>query len=96
MSKGHNQKIPYDTLGLDGVGQWPVVMDAIVVAAAFANPGEGANLLEIGDDVLDRPFRDPDVGRAFAQAKVRIFMKEHQDMRVMGQEGPCRVAAAGL
>lgn len=72
------------------------MVNAVMVASTFPHTGEGADFLQIGNDVLHRPFRDADVSRALPQAQVRIFMKEHQDMRVVGQEGPRRMGPLGL
>ena len=96
MGKRHDQKVAHDTFGLNRIGQRAFVVNAVMVAPTFPHTGEGADFLEIGNDVLHRPFRDPDMGRALPQPQVRIFMKEHQDMRVVGQECPCRMGALGL
>lgn len=96
VGEGHDEEVTDDAFGLEGVGEGLIEVDAVMVAAALAAAGEGPDLLEVGDDILDGAFGDADMGGAIAEAHIGIFMKEHEDMGMVGEERPCGDGGGGI
>lgn len=96
VSEGHDEEVTDDALGFEGIGERVMEVDLVMIAAAFAASGEGADLLEIGDDILDGAFGNADMGGAIAEAHIGIFMKEHEDVGVVCQKGPCGDGGGGI
>lgn len=90
MGEGHDEEVADDTFGFEGVGEGLLEVDLVVVAAAFADAGEGTDLLEVGDDFLDGALGYADVSGAVAKAHIGIFMEQHEDMGMVGKKRPCR------
>lgn len=95
MGDRHNEKVANDALGFDRIGKRTVVVDAVVVPPTFPDTGKGVYLFKVGNNSLHSSFRNPDMDGTLAQSHVRVFMKKHQHMRVMGKKGPCRRMAYG-
>lgn len=64
------------------------MVNFVVVAASLADPGNGPDLFKIRDDVLNGPFSDANPVGTIAQTDIRIFVKEHENMRMVRQKGP--------
>jgi len=65
------------------------MVDLVVVAAPLADPGNGPDLFQVRDNVLNGPFSNANPVGAIAQANIRILGKEHENMRMVREKGPC-------
>jgi hypothetical protein len=72
----------------------PVRVQPVDVAAPDAATVQVALRFQVGDDRLHGPLGDPDPRRDVAQPTVRVAGDREEDVGVVGQEGPLRVAAA--
>lgn len=66
------------------------MVDLVVVAAPLADPGNGPDMFKVRDDVLNGPFSNANPVGTIAQTDIRILGKEHENMRMVREKGPCR------
>ena len=63
-------------------------VDRVGVPTTDFGDRHDAGLLEVGDDPVDAPLGDADLGRHVAKSGVGVVRQAHEDMGVVAQEGP--------
>ena len=64
----------------------------LVMIAALALAREVSCFLEIGDNALHGPLGDPDSGCDFTQSNLRLLRDANQNVGVIAQKRPVKVA----
>jgi hypothetical protein len=72
----------------DPMAEVGMAIDSVGVAPTDLLPDDDARLLEVLDDPEHRSLRDADALCDVAQARIGIVREAHQDMAMVGQEGP--------
>lgn len=94
------EKVPYGSVGFDGVAKRPMRVHIVCVATSNPAAGQHACGLQIRHNSLYGPLGNADTACDRSKGKVRFTVKADQNVRVVGEEGPSvgrrsRVARGG-
>ena len=84
----HLEEVSHRVVRLDGVTEWGIDDDRVIVAPALALAGQVASVDEIRHDGLGRPLGDPHLGGDVSSADRRVSIDAHEHVGVVAQEGP--------
>jgi len=82
------QQVTNGPMGFQGMPQWCLLSEAVVVGTSYFFPFEITASFQFGDDALNGPFGDAHLKSNFTQRYVGLSSKTDHYMGVVGEKMP--------
>ena len=82
------EKFRYRDPLFEGMAKGSLSVDRVSISSSVLLTGDDGGLLELGNDALNGPLGDADLGGDISEPRFRIAEQTHQNMSVVCQKRP--------